>query len=87
MYVVNIYHFRPCYINGDLDSESQLQDVKHFKTLKETKAFIERSVKGKYGEYIAKDKLGGIYFTQKKWVEENTGEERQEHYTYQAKKI
>lgn len=89
MYAVSKYHFQSCYVRGDLDSEQVLEKVEHFKTLKEAKAFIDRNVNGKLGAFTNKtiSGYGGIYFTDKKWVEENTGEERQEYYTYQAKKI
>lgn len=88
MYAVEIHHLRPCYINGDLDSERIIENVKYFGTLKEAKAFIERSVRGKLGNFIKKTRSEcyGMYYTNKTWVEENTGEERNESFYFECKK-
>lgn len=89
MYAVSKYHFQPCYVRGDLSSEQVLEKVDHFKTLKEAKAFIDRNVNGRLGAFAKKTTsgYGGIYFTDKTWVEENTGEKRTEKIWYEAKKI
>jgi len=76
---------------GDLSSKCELIDVKHYKTRKEAKTFIEQELSGKKNvrrEYHRGNTPSNcIYFTGHTWIEENTGEERQEYYLYTLSKI
>lgn len=76
---VKIRHFRPCYTKGDLDSELVTINALIFDSKKAAKDYIEKAVRGKDAKI---SKSGAIYFTGKKWVEENTGEEREEYKEY-----
>ena len=83
-YAVETRLFTSCYERGDLSSEMRLVNVDYFDTQKEVKNFILRrtgKVSGSRGDYR------GIRFTGKVWVEENTGERREEYYEYRSKKL
>ena len=47
MYAVKITHMTEAWERGDLSSKCELVDVKHYKTRKEAKAFIEQELSGK----------------------------------------
>lgn len=76
---------------GDLSSKEELVDVKHYKTRKEAKAFIESKLAGKKDarrEYHRGDTPSYCYyFTGHSWIEENTGEKRDEYYSFTLTKI
>ena len=91
MYQVKITHMTEAYERGDLCSKEELVDVITYKTRKEAKAFIEGKLAGKktvYRDYHRGDTPSVcIYFTGHSWIEENTGEERQEYYSYRLTKL
>ena len=76
---------------GDLSSNLELVDVKHYKTRKEAKAFVESKLSGKKDVYRSYHRGNTpsicTYFTGHKWIEENTGEERQEYYSFELSKV
>ena len=76
---------------GDLSSHIELVDVKHYKTRKEAKAFVESRLSGKKDVYRSYHRGNTpsicTYFTGHKWIEENTGEERQEYYSFELSKV
>lgn len=90
MYEVRVTHMTEAWEKGDLSSELKLEDVKVYKTRKEAKAYIESRLAGKkaFREYHRGD-VPSIctYFTGHSWVEENTGEERQEYYSFRLVKL
>ena len=91
MYTVRITHFTETIERGDLSSKEELIDVKTYKTRREAKAFIEGQLSGKksiYRDYHRGDIPSRCaYFTGHTWIEENTGEKRQEYYSYVLSKI
>ena len=76
---------------GDLSSNLELVDVKHYKTRKEAKAFVESKLSGKKDVYRSYHRGNTpsicTYFTGHKWIDENTGEERQEYYSFELSKV
>lgn len=90
MYEVRITHMTEAWEKGDLSSKLELEDVKTYRTRKEAKAYIEDRLKGKkaFREYH-KGNTPSIctYFTGHSWIEENTGEERQEYYSFRLVKL
>lgn len=89
-YLVEVWHYRPAYRNGDLEDESVIIETRTFKTRKEAKAFIESRVGRKNAKYDwhKGDKPSYVYFwTNKTWIHENTGEECTESFTYCLKKV
>lgn len=91
MYQVKITHMTEAYERGDLSSKEELIDVKVYKTKKEAKAFIESELSGKKNVWRSYHRGNTpsicCYFTDHKWVEENTGEERQEYYSFTLIKL
>jgi len=91
MYQVRITHMTEAWERGDLSSKEELVDVKTYKTRKEAKAFIESKLAGKktvYRSYHRGDTPSiCTYFTGHTWIEENTGEERQEYYSFKLTKL
>lgn len=89
-YLVECWHYRPCYRRGDLEDESVIIENKTFNTRKEAKAFIESRIKGKNAkcDWHRGDKMSTCYYhTKKTWIHENTGEDCTECYTYNLKKV
>lgn len=91
MYQVRITHMTEAWEKGDLSSNIELVDVKHYKTRKEAKAFVESRLSGKKDVYRSYHRGSTpsicTYFTGHKWIEENTGEERQEYYSFELSKV
>lgn len=91
MYQVRITHMTEAWEKGDLSSHIELVDVKHYKTRKEAKAFVESRLSGKKDVYRSYHRGNTpsicTYFTGHKWIEENTGEERQEYYSFELSKV
>lgn len=88
-YLVEHWHYRPCYRKGDLEHESVIIENKTFKTRKEAKAYIESKIRGKNAkcDWHRGDKTSTCYYhTNKVWTHENTGEECRECITYCLKK-
>ena len=85
-YAVETTLFTSCYEKGDLSSETKILGTDYFKTKKEALAYITMKA-GKVEKYSVSDIYYGIKFTGKSWVEENTGEKRDEYYQYKLKKI
>ena len=90
MYIVNIYHTQRAYRKGDLEYEVVLDGVRHFKTRKDAKAYIEGRLKGKqdvYRYYKKGDKTSFCqYNTGDSWIHENTGERIYESYRFELRK-
>lgn len=90
MFYIQVTHFRPTYIKGDLDSEVVCIDHKHFAKKSDAVAWVNYETRGK-GSIMGNMKTVKYpiivkCYTSKKWVEENTGEERQECFTYKITK-
>lgn len=85
-YLVKTFHHKPAYIKGDLEEETVMIDAKVYNTRKEAKEFIENKLRGKkqvYRNYHKGDKQSTCgYYTGKTWINENTGEECEESFTY-----
>ena len=89
-YIVEIIHHKPVYRNGDL--ENDLETTTHtFSKRKEAKEFIEnrlsklKNVRRGYHRESVEPSIC-IGWTGKKWTNENTGEECEEHYKFYLQK-
>lgn len=85
-YLVTVWHHKPVYRNGDLESDVLKETENSFKTRKEAKAYIERrldKLKNVRRDYhrgnLASTCIG---WTGKIWKNENTGEECEEYYNF-----
>lgn len=91
MYQVKITHLTEAWERSDLCSKEELVDVKTYRTRKEAKAFIENKLSGKKNARRSYHRGNTpsvcTYFTGHKWIEENTGEERQEYYSFTLIKL
>ena len=88
MYKVVEEHHRPCYRRGDLEDEWVVINTKMFKLKRDAKAYIESKLKGKPEVFrdISKYLYMCGYFTNRTWVNENTGNECVETYQYRLTK-
>lgn len=85
MYKVTLTHFYPKYRKGDLEEDTEILQVETFKTKKEAKSWVLWQVNGR--RYTESWKTGNSpsrvwWFTDNTWINENSGEKRQECYTY-----
>lgn len=91
MYKLEIFKFEPAYRNDDLEEDTRLLRVESFKTKKAAKEFIKAELSGK--KDIKKCENSGTipsyyyYYTGNKWINENSGEEREECYIYKLTKV
>lgn len=89
-YLVTIWHHKPVYRNGDLESDILKETESTFKTRREAKAYIEsrldrlKNVKRWYHRGNTTSTCVG--WTGKVWTNENTGEECEEHYKFYLQK-
>lgn len=90
MYEVKAYHHKPAMVRGDLEEETVMVASELFKTRAKAKAYIEDQVKG--CKTVQRDYHRGnetsyvTAFTGYTWINENSGEERQEYYYYRLNK-
>ena len=82
-YVVKIIHFAPYWRNGDLEDKHYIEEPKYFCTKTEAKSFIQ----GTGAKPSGKSWENSVKFTNKEWVNENTGEKCREYYQYILKKL
>lgn len=96
IYELKRYHHRKAYRRGDLESEDVQDFSRNFKTRKDANAFLEEkaveaSRKGwKANLTLVKrgDKASVLWvYTGNNWVHENTGEDEEETYAYEVKKV
>lgn len=88
MWKVEVDHYKPCYINGDLSSESVNVNCEVFKLKKSALDYIKSEVKSYKSAVTHTQPYYYVScFTGKKWIEENTGEEREEVYRYKLIKF
>lgn len=90
MYEVKAYHHKPAMDRGDLSEETVMVASELFKTRAKAKAYIEDHVKGcktVRRDYHRGDETSYVTaFTGYTWVNENSGEKRQEYYHYRLDK-
>lgn len=83
LWIVEIHKTKPCYIQGDLGTETVLYNYKLFTSRKSAKAYIERQLSKDDIRSYSKSGISYCYHRgSKSWVEENTGERRYEQYIY-----
>ena len=84
---MNKYDDRSIYRKGDLEDEFVVVYACPFKTRKEAKDYIEKELKGKSNVFRhyhkGNQKSYFIYFTDKTWIHENTGETCNEYFKYE----
>lgn len=85
-YKVQLIHVRPCWRNGDRETEFATLDTRSFKTKKEAKTWIENDMKSKRCTKSSSYKISTYDwftgFTNKQWFNEGTGEMDGEQYQY-----
>ena len=90
-YSVEVKHRRPVYRKGDLEDEVVTISFMNFKSRKLAKEYIEKQLSGK--KDVSRNYHKGdvpsvcIFFTSKTWVNENTGDECEEYYSYIMRKV
>ena len=90
MYIVTVHHHDKNWRNGDLEDELKLENIVHYNTRKDAKAFIESELKGKskvFRNYRKGDEISYCgYYTGVTWQHENSGEQMEEYYQYTLRK-
>lgn len=88
MYKVELWHFYPKYRNGDREEGEELINCEVFKTKKEAKAYVLRKAPTKATQHWHKgDTPSFVYwYTGETWINENSGEKREERYYYKVTK-
>lgn len=90
-YSVEVKHKRPVYRKGDLEDEIVTINFMNFKSRKLAKEYIEEQLSGKkvvFRNYHKGDTPSVCtFFTNKRWVNENTGDECEEYYSYIMRKV
>lgn len=90
-YSVEVKHRRPVYRKGDLEDEIVTINFMNFKSRKLAKEYIEKQLSGKkdISRNYHKGDVPSIctFFTNKTWVNENTGDECEEYYSYIMRKV
>lgn len=90
MYKVELLHFHPSTRNGDREETTDLVYCDVYKTKKAAKSYVlwqtmGKKIKVKWG--VNKDPSYIYWFTGKTWINENSGEKREERYTYKIIKV
>ena len=90
-YRIECWHYAKVYRNGDLESDLVLEAEHTLPTRKEAKQLIEnrlsklKNVSREYHRGVQSSTCIG--WTEKKWTNENTGEECLEFYKYILRKL
>ena len=93
MYQVTVHHHDKDWRNGDLEDKFELIAKENFKTRQAAKMFIEREVATRkckviHRQYHKGDEPSFVWaYTGVTWQHENSGEQMEEYYRYELKKV
>lgn len=90
MYKVTLYHFHPAYRNGDLEEDETIISCNMYKTKKLAKSKVLWEANGHnlhINWHTGNTPSWIYYYTDKKWVNENSGEELTERFAYKIEKV